>query len=426
MSFPDKTPELPKFRRLTSGAMLQKRIGGLWTLRLSEGAEGSILAEGPNAQPGSASVPNGHSQPLQPLRRRLPPERLPEIGELLKNIGLDEADEEKENQPVKESAIESIARREMPPPQNSAKPFEMAATPRLGFVEPEKPTMRMFAPMSKVLKVNGKDYMIIGGLGSGGSCEVYSALHEGQIVAIKDVTLPKEAAVKENYLREIQMLKKLSDCEQVVRLLDYEEGDGKILMVMEKGDSDLSAVLQRASKDWITVRFFWRDMLRAVERIHKLGIIHQDLKPANFIIVKGRLKLIDFGISDDIGDATSVFRDCAIGTFNYMSPEIIQQSRESSIKTSRASDIWSLGCILYSLAFGEPPFAHIKNMNNKVLAIVNPKHEISYPADADPDLLDVLKRCLRRQPKERATAEELLKHDFVLGPPSIRSTYKNK
>lgn len=85
--------------------------------------------------------------------------------------------EEKENQPVKESAIESIARREMPPPQNSAKPFEMAATPRLGFVEPEKPTMRMFAPMSKVLKVNGKDYMIIGGLGSGGSCEVITVYH---------------------------------------------------------------------------------------------------------------------------------------------------------------------------------------------------------------------------------------------------------
>lgn len=255
---------------------------------------------------------------------------------------------------------------------------------------------------------------------------MYSALHEGQIVAIKDVTLPEDSAVKENYLREIHMLKKLSDCEQVVQLMDHEEGDGKIFMVMEKGDSDLSTVLQRASKDWITVRFFWRDMLRAVERIHKLGIIHQDLKPANFIVVKGRLKLIDFGISDDIGDATSVFRDCAIGTFNYMSPEIIQQSRETWIKTSRASDIWSLGCILYSLAFGDPPFAHIKNINSKVLAIVDPKHEIAYPPDADPDLVDVLKKCLIRQPKERATAEELLQHNFVLGPPSVRSTYKHK
>ncbi|OQR70904.1 dual specificity protein kinase TTK-like [Tropilaelaps mercedesae] len=419
MSCPDKTPELPKFRRVTSGAGLQqRRTGGRKPLRPSEGAEGSNqLVCGQNVQPGSAPVQSGHSQPLHRLRRRLPPERLSEIGELIKTMDLGE--ESKENKPIEKPGINSVSRYEMPPP-NFATPFEPAPAPFPTAAECPVPTIGMFAPMSKVIKVNNKDYMILDELGSGGSCKVYSALHENQIVAIKDVTLPDEAAVKESYLREIQMLTKLNDCDQVVRLLDYEERDNKIFMVMEKGATDLSTVLRTASRDWVTVRFYWRDMLRAVERIHKLGIIHQDLKPANFIIVKGRLKLIDFGISDDIGDATSVFRECAIGTFNYMSPEIIQQSREPSIKTSRASDIWSLGCILYSLAFGEPPFAHIKNMNSKVLAIVDPKYDIPYPKKTDPDLLDVLKKCLVRQPKQRATAEELLNHEFVLGPPSMR------
>ncbi|OQR70906.1 dual specificity protein kinase TTK-like [Tropilaelaps mercedesae] len=417
---PDKTPELPKFRRVTSGIGLhQRRTGCPRPVRSSEGAEGSSQSYGQNVQLGPASVQSGHSQLLQPLRlrRRLPPERLSEIGELIKTMDLGE--EFKENQSTKQFYANSASRKDMPPP-NIAAPIQPLPVTHSTITNNPNSSKEMCGATSEVIKINGKDYMILEELGAGGSCRVHSALHEGQIVAIKDVTLPDEVAVKESYLREIQMLTKLNDCEQVVRLLDYEERDGRIFMVMERGDSDLSTVLQHASRDWVTVRFYWRDMLRAVERIHKLGIIHQDLKPANFIIVKDRLKLIDFGISDDIGDATSVFRDCAIGTFNYMSPEIIQQSRGPSIKTSRASDIWSLGCILYSLAFGKPPFAHIKNLNSKVLAIVDPKYDIPYPKKTDPSLLDVLKKCLVRQPKQRATAEELLNHEFVLGPPSMR------
>jgi serine/threonine-protein kinase TTK/MPS1 len=68
-------------------------------------------------------------------------------------------------------------------------------------------------------------------------------------------------------------------------------------------------------------------MLEAVQVIHEEKIVHSDLKPANFVLVKGSLKLIDFGIAKAIpNDTTNIQRDQQIGTVNYMSPEAIEDS----------------------------------------------------------------------------------------------------
>lgn len=71
-------------------------------------------------------------------------------------------------------------------------------------------------------------------------------------------------------------------------------------------------------------------MLEAVKTVHSAKIVHCDLKPANFLLVKGRLKLIDFGISKAIqsNDTTNVVRENQIGTVNYMSPEALCESRQ--------------------------------------------------------------------------------------------------
>lgn len=94
-------------------------------------------------------------------------------------------------------------------------------------------------------------------------------------------------------------------------------------------------------------------MLEAVHTIHEEKIVHSDLKPANFVLVRGELRLIDFGIAKAIGnDTTNIQRDQQIGTLNYMSPEaILEETTRSNgqkiMKLGRASDVWSLGCILY-------------------------------------------------------------------------------
>ena len=112
------------------------------------------------------------------------------------------------------------------------------------------------------------------------------------------------------------------------------------------------------------VRLTWQQMLTAVHCIHEERIIHGDLKPANFLFVKGALKLIDFGIAKAIqsDDTTNIYRESQVGTLNYMSPESIVDSgtgEEMRMKCGKASDIWSLGCILYQMLYGKPPFADL-------------------------------------------------------------------
>ena len=96
--------------------------------------------------------------------------------------------------------------------------------------------------------------------------------------------------------------------------------------ILECGETDLRSYLKSIQKlDFNFIRLTWQQMLTAVHNIHKHNIIHSDLKPANFLFVKGTLKLIDFGIARSLApEATSVLRDSHVGTINYISPEALR------------------------------------------------------------------------------------------------------
>ena len=132
----------------------------------------------------------------------------------------------------------------------------------------------------------------------------------------------------------------------------------------------------------------------------------------------GRLKLIDFGIASAVmSDKTSVMIDNQMGTFNFMSPESIQdlnppQSGKPRIKISFKSDVWSLGCILYNLTYGKMPFGDIKHPLMKLQAIQDTKHQIPFPPleKEDQVLTSLIKSCLIRDPAIRPSIVQLLQH----------------
>ncbi|KAI9719189.1 MAG: Dual-specificity kinase, spindle pole body (SPB) duplication and spindle checkpoint function [Chrysothrix sp. TS-e1954] len=283
--------------------------------------------------------------------------------------------------------------------------------------------------------VNGKMFTLRGRLGKGGSSDVYRVMAENdKMFALKKVNLEdcNEDTVR-GYKGEIELLKKLENNDRVVRLFDFEVNEQKqsLSVLMEMGESDLNRIFgtrvqpESSHLDLAFTRHYWREMVSCVEAVHAHDIVHSDLKPANFLLVQGRLKLIDFGIANaiDTDNTVNVHRETNVGTPNYMSPESLQDSNAGSgrargepkvMKLGKPSDVWSLGCILYQMTYSRPPFAHIANQWNRVMAIINPDINISYPAQGvggvtvPASLRRLLQRCLNRDPSKRPTVAQLL------------------
>jgi len=280
---------------------------------------------------------------------------------------------------------------------------------------------------SNIIRVEDQPYCKLGVIGKGGSCKVYRALsRDCDVVALKKVKLDglnKQAI--DGFANEIALLKRLKGNPAIIQLysaeIDLERKS--ILLVMEVGEVDLNYVLRqqemvssnhgrisgRSSLNMNFIRLTWQQMLTAVHSIHEERIIHSDLKPANFLFVRGALKLIDFGIAKAIEreDTTNVYRETLSGTLSYMSPEAIMDTSTNSKgvrvnRCGRPSDIWSLGCILYQMVYGKTPFADCHGIPQKVLAITNTNHKIHFPSDGvDESAIDAMQSCLQRNPKQR-------------------------
>ena len=214
-----------------------------------------------------------------------------------------------------------------------------------------------------ILTVNRTPYAKLCVIGKGGSCKVYRALSKSHsVVAIKRVKLggmDKKAIL--GYANEIKLLKRLRGNPFIIQLHDSEVDLARkaIFLVMEVGEVDLNQVLQQQvlkdddnfdNKGTVLnmnfIRLTWQQMLSAVHSIHQERIIHGDLKPANFLFVRGVLKLIDFGIAKAIqsDDTTNIYRESQIGTLNYMSPESILDTGTGTngarMKCGRVSKNW--------------------------------------------------------------------------------------
>jgi len=165
-----------------------------------------------------------------------------------------------------------------------------------------------------------------------------------------------------------------------------------------------------------TVRKFGFELVEGLSYLHANGIIYADLKPSNILLNEyGVLKFADFGLSKKISDFTGT-QDSQSGTGTdagkqkagtpfYMAPELFQDTGVHSFY----SDFWSLGCVLFELASGKPPF-HTNSLKDLLGLILD--GELTPVDGTSSDFNDLLRRMLEKDPIKRINWEELRTHPF--------------
>ncbi len=250
-------------------------------------------------------------------------------------------------------------------------------------------------------------YEIRAPLGKGGMGTVYRGwqLSVDREVAIKVIhpKLSNDRSAVKRFLREARLASRLSQ-PNIVNVYDFGQSDGVLYLVMEllRGHtlaSELGKGRRINPKRTVTVAL---QLCDALEAAHAQGIVHRDLKPSNIVILDdppGRdlIKVLDFGLAKSlVQDSGSVVThsDALLGTPLYMAPEQIE-GKESD----QRADLYSLGCILYEMLSGTPPF--VDNAVSAVLARHMHDSHKQLPAHVPPRLRELIDRLLAKQPEQR-------------------------
>jgi beta-lactam-binding protein with PASTA domain/tRNA A-37 threonylcarbamoyl transferase component Bud32 len=249
--------------------------------------------------------------------------------------------------------------------------------------------------------VDGR-YRVLHRLGSGGMAEVYCAqdLQLGRKVALKILyrRFAEDGEFVERFRREASSAAGLQH-QHVVAVYDRGEYDGTYYIAMEylEGRSLKTIVQQEAPLDSDRAIDLIIQVLRAARFAHRRGIIHRDLKPHNVIVdADGRAKVTDFGIAR-AGASDMTQTGSIMGTAQYLSPEQAQGHAVSA-----ASDIYSIGIMLYELLTGRVPFEGesavtiaLKQVNER------PAPPSAHNAAVTPALEEAVMRALEKDPARR-------------------------
>lgn len=265
-------------------------------------------------------------------------------------------------------------------------------------------------------------------LGRGGMGTVYLAtrISDGTQVALK--LLARELAADPDFIRRFEREAKASqaiDAPEVVTVLGTGTWQGTPYFVMQYVEgTDLATKLSGGFRFTLEdTRRFGAQAARALWAAAKKGIVHRDVKPANMILTRsGKLMLMDFGLARLVRDASAGTRltqaGTVLGTARYMSPE---QARGETC--DHRSDIYSLGCVLYEMLAGSPPFTarDIVGLLHKHVH-EQPKPLRSHCPDLPRHVEVAIMRCLAKQPAERYPSSMELVHDLETDPAAAAST----
>lgn len=257
-------------------------------------------------------------------------------------------------------------------------------------------------------------------LGTGAFSEVVLAQEKltSRMFAVK--CIPKKALKgKESSIEnEIAVLRKIKH-ENIVALEDIYESPDHLYLIMQlvSGGELFDRIVEKGFYTEKDASTLIRQVLDAVNYLHRMGIVHRDLKPENLLYFnpqdESKIMISDFGLSkmEGSGDVMST----ACGTPGYVAPEVLAQK-----PYSKAVDCWSIGVIAYILLCGYPPF-YDENDSKLFEQILKADYEFDAPYwdDISDSAKDFISSLMEKDPAKRFTCEQALRHPWIAGDTAL-------
>ncbi|MEZ6071990.1 MAG: serine/threonine-protein kinase [Pirellulales bacterium] len=253
------------------------------------------------------------------------------------------------------------------------------------------------------------NYKLLGHLGTGGMSSVYLAehIHMQRRAAIK--VLPQNRVDDSSYLDRFYLEARATavlNHRNIVKVYDVDNDGNNHFIVMEFVDGyDLQELVEHAGKSLpvATVVEYIRQAAEGLSHAHELGMVHRDIKPANLLVdQEGTIKILDMGLArfDDETEAslTLAHGENVLGTADYLAPE---QAINSHDVDARA-DIYSLGCTMYFLLTGQPPFPE-GTLTQRLMKhqTEEPKSILAIRPDVPTDLVAICNKMMAKNPDNR-------------------------
>lgn len=247
------------------------------------------------------------------------------------------------------------------------------------------------------------------GVGSYGKVLLVREKKTGKLFAqkqLKKASLIIQSKTVERTINEKTILESVKH-PFIVKLYYAFQDDSKLYLILEylQGGELFQHLQLEKFLGEAKASIYLAQMVLALEHLHKIGIVYRDLKPENCLLDEdGYLILTDFGLSK-VGLNDEELCTSLIGTPEYMAPEILQD-----IPYDYSVDFWSLGCVMFDMLTGSPPFTgnNNKKIYDKIVA-----NKLKIPFYLSQEAKDLLLRLLKKSPQKRLTdIEALKKHPF--------------
>lgn len=282
--------------------------------------------------------------------------------------------------------------------------IEVAISP-----EPVRPTISLTSGEWTGDLIDG--YEVLGIIAQGGMGEIYTAIKDNHIVAIKTllkIPFMDNDDIKNRFLREMKILHSLQH-PQIVKALGKGFHNGRPYLFLEyiPGQNLRSLIDNTGIVPKDTIICILESVSQALGYIHKRGFVHRDLKPANIILRDNGCDAIlaDFGLAKHLENRQDLTNTGIIGTLSYMAPEQIQATKDVDHRV----DIYALSIITYEMLTGKVPFTgQVGDILFSHLQAPPPDPRI-YNPDIHPHVSSVLLRALSKKREDRYySAEEFL------------------